>query len=111
MEGKRGQLISLTDRQKHAKLINKAVALGARQAKACEVIGLSIRTLQRWRIDGAIGEDKRPTAIRPEPLNKLSAQERQAVIDVCNVQEFASLPPSQIAVSYTHLTLPTTPYV
>ncbi len=60
------------------------------------MIGLFARTLQRRRIDGAIGEDKRPTAIRPEPLNKLSAKERQAVIDVCNVQEFASLPPSKI---------------
>jgi putative transposase len=96
LEGKRGQLIPLTDRQKHARLISKAVAAGARQDKACEVIGLSTRTLQRWRIDGGIGEDKRSTAIRPEPPNKLSVRERQAVIDVCNVEEFASLPPSQI---------------
>jgi hypothetical protein len=96
LEGKRGQLVPLTDRQKHAQLISKAVAAGARQDKACEVIGLSTRTLQRWRIDGGIGEDKRPTAIRPEPLNKLNAQERQAVIDVCNKQKFSSLPPSQI---------------
>ncbi len=96
MEGKRGQLIPLTDRQKHARLVSKAVASGARQDKACEVIGLSARTLQRWRIDGAIGEDKRPTALRPEPLNKLSVKERQAVIDTCNIEEFASLPPSQI---------------
>jgi len=76
LEGKRGQLIPLCDRQKHARLVSHAVAPGARQDKACEVIGLSTRTLQRWRIDGAIGEDKRPTAIRPEPLNKLSAKER-----------------------------------
>jgi len=74
LEGKRGQLIPLTDRQKHARLISKAVAAGARQDKACEVIGLSTRTLQRWRIDGGIGEDKRPTALRPELLNKLSAK-------------------------------------
>ena len=78
-------------------MINKAVASsGARQDKACEAIGLSTRTLQRWRIDGVIGEDKRPAAIRSEPLNKLSVQERQAVIDVCNIEEFSSLPPSQI---------------
>lgn len=96
MERKRGQLTSLTDRQTHAEWIDKAIASGARQAKACEVIGLSSRTLQRWRIDGVIGEDKRLTASRPAPRNKLSAQERQAVIDVCNEQEFASLPPSQI---------------
>lgn len=96
MEGKRGQLISLTDRQKHAQLVSTAVASGARQDKACEVIGFSTRTLQRWRIDGVIGADKRSTALRPEPGNKLSQAERQAVIDVCNSEEFASLPPSQI---------------
>jgi len=96
LEGKRGQLISLTDRQKHAQLVSTAVASGAWQDKACEVIGFSTRTLQRWRIDGGIGPDKRPTAKRPEPGNKLSKAERQAVIDVCNSEEFASLPPSQI---------------
>jgi putative transposase len=96
LEGKRGQLISLTDRQKHAQLVSTAVASGARQDKACEVIGLSTRTLQCWRMDGKIGADKRPTAIRQEPGNKLSQTERQAVIDICNSEEFASLPPSQI---------------
>ena len=96
MEGQRGQLISLTDRQNHAQLVSNAVASGARQDKACEVIGFSTRTLQRWRIDGEIGADKRPTAIKPEPGNKLSKAEIQAMIDVCNSEEFASLPPSQI---------------
>jgi len=96
LEGQRGQLISLTDRQNHAQLVSNAVASGARQDKACEVIGFSTRTLQRWRIDGEIGADKRPTALRQEPGNKLSLAERQAVIDVCNSEEFASLPPSQI---------------
>jgi putative transposase len=96
LEGKRGRLISLTDRQKHAKLVSTAVAAGARQDKACDVIGLSTRTLPRWRIDGDISADKRPTATMLEPGNKLSQAERQAVIDVCNSEAFASLPPSQI---------------
>jgi hypothetical protein len=96
LEEKRGQLTSLVDRQKHAQWVCTAVALGARQDKACDVIGLSTRTLQRWRIEGEIGADKRPTATRPEPRNKLSKAERHAVIDVCNSEEFASLPPSQI---------------
>jgi len=96
LEGQRGQLISLTDRQNHAQLVSTAVASGARQDKACEVIGFSTRTLQRWRIGGEVGADKRPTAIRLEPGNKLSKAEREAVINVCNSEEFASLPPSQI---------------
>ena len=33
---------------------------------------------------------------RPEPANKLSLQERDAIIEVCNRPEFASLPPTQI---------------
>jgi putative transposase len=96
LEGQRGQLISLTDRQNHPQLVCNAVASGARQDKAGEVIGLSTRALQRWRIDGEIGADKRPTALRSELGNKLSQAERQAVIDVGNSEEFASLPPSQI---------------
>jgi putative transposase len=64
LEGQRGQLISLTDRQNHAQLVSNAVASGARQDNACEVIGFSTRTLQRWRIDGEIGADTRPTQKR-----------------------------------------------
>jgi putative transposase len=30
-------------------LLNEAMAAGARQAQACEVLGLSKRTLQRWQ--------------------------------------------------------------
>jgi putative transposase len=96
LEGKRGQLFSLADRQKHAQLVSNAVASGARQDKTCEVIGFSTRTLQRWRIGDEVGADNRITAIRLEPGNKLSKAEREAVIDVCNSEEFASLPPSQI---------------
>ena len=34
-------------------LLNESVTAGARRAKACEVLGLSERTLQRWQT----GED------------------------------------------------------
>jgi putative transposase len=60
------------------------------------MIGLSARTLQRWQVNDVVGEDKRPTATRSAPINKLSNDERQAVMAVCNVEEFSSLPPSQI---------------
>lgn len=33
---------------------------------------------------------------RPEPSNKLTPEERQDVLTVCNLPEYASLPPSQI---------------
>lgn len=40
--------------------------------------------------------DNRKNADRPEPANKLSEAERQAIVDVCNSTRFKSLPPSQI---------------
>lgn len=69
---------------------------GARKSKACEVIGFSIRTTQRWLKAGEVTEDRRPSAAKPEPTNKLTETERQKVLEVCNSEEFATLPPSQI---------------
>lgn len=40
--------------------------------------------------------DKRPDALRPEPSNKLTAEEELRILDICNQKENASLPPSQI---------------
>jgi len=76
--------------------INEAVDAGARKEKACEVLELSIRTVQRWIKPGVVSADQRPLAQRPAPKNKLSAEERARVLAVCNQPEYASLPPSQI---------------
>jgi len=86
----------LDDRQHYEELVNEAILAGASKYKACDVIGISIRTIQRWQSEGEISADKRLIADRPEPANKLSKQERQSIIDICNAEEFASLPPSQI---------------
>lgn len=89
-----------TSQQRHnaVVLISEAVASGARQAEACKVIGISERTLQRWRPTGKeqLKADRRPTAHRPLPGNQLTRGERQQVLDICNQPEFASLSPSQI---------------
>jgi len=78
-------------------LTNEACAAGARQSKACKVIGISFRTLQRWREGGRVQADGRGiAATRRKPRNKLSSLERQTVQDVANSQEFAHLPPNQI---------------
>ena len=86
-----------SDRCEIIALIDEAMAAGARQAGACAELGLDRRTLQRWRSsDGTIREDLRPVAERPEPANKLSAEERDLIAATCNSEAFASLPPSQI---------------
>ncbi len=78
-------------------LVNEAYIAGARQSKACEILGLSFRTLQRWRENGQVKSDGRGQAdSQIEPHNKLSARERQRILDTANSHEFAQLPPSQI---------------
>jgi transposase InsO family protein len=75
-------------------LIAVAVAAGARQQHACAAIGMSIRTLQRWRSDPTVG-DRRPGRVQ-QPANKLDDLERQHILAVANSAEFGHLPPSQI---------------
>ncbi len=60
------------------------------------MLDLSVRTYQRWVREGEVKPDGRPLAERPEPANKLSAEERERVLAVCHAAEFASLPPGQI---------------
>ena len=77
--------------------IDEACAGGARLAPACGVLGISPRTLQRWREHGAVKADARKQAAqRREPANKLSAHERQRMLAIANSEEFAHMPPSQI---------------
>ncbi|MFM4717412.1 IS3 family transposase [Aeromonas veronii] len=93
---RRGRLTSLPERQQYVAWWREALEAGARKHPAAEVLGLSLRTLQRWLAEPELSADGRPDAVRPTPAHALSPEERQAVLDVCNGQEFASLPPSQI---------------
>jgi putative transposase len=87
---------SYPERQKMVGWIDEAVTSGARKRLACEEVGISLRTLQRWTKGGVIGEDKRAGALRPEPANKLSEQEQANIVAICNQPEYADRPPSQI---------------
>ena len=93
-------MINVPDRLLCISLIREAVQSGCRLEKACEELGLSLRTFQRWARDGeAVRADGRTTTERPAPRNKLSEAERQQILEVANSAEFASLPPSQIVPS------------
>jgi transposase-like protein len=80
--GRRGRMISTPHRQTAALLINEAITAGARRAKACAELEISDRTLRRWTNDGQIHAHQRPLVPRPDPANKLSAEERSTVLDV-----------------------------
>ncbi|SEA98982.1 Homeodomain-like domain-containing protein [Lonsdalea quercina] len=66
---------------------------GARLLSTCREVGLSLSTWRRWN---GQAEDRRPTAVRPVPANKLTAEEEHQIVAVCNEPEYASLPPAQI---------------
>jgi putative transposase len=89
-------MISEPDRRQTIELIETARRDGTRLIPACQVLKISARTYQRWTKNGSITMDRRPDAVRPTPANKLTAEERQHVLDVCHQKENASLPPSQI---------------
>jgi transposase-like protein len=76
--------------------ILKAREAGARLALACAELGLSVRSLERWRRDGEIHPDGRPEAERPTLIHKLSEEERQHIVQLCHEPRFAALPPAQI---------------
>lgn len=89
-------MISAPDRREAVELIEEAVNAGASARRACEDLGLSQRTYQRWRQGDGVREDRRPEAERPEPANKLTSPEREQILDTCNGEAYCSLPPSQI---------------
>ena len=83
-----------SERKETIALITHACNSGARQAKACNVIGISAKTFQRWA-QADNNQDGRVIA-KHKPSNKFTEIERQRVVTVSNTAEFANLPPSQI---------------
>ncbi len=76
-------------------LINEAVQAGARQSKACAVLGLTCRTLRRWRAAESL-IDRRKGALRRPCYHALGVAEKEEILVTCNSPEYQSLPPSQI---------------
>ena len=75
-------------------LVDKAVESGARQKKAAAIMGISVRTIIRWRQQSG-GQDQRKGPLTA-PANKLSEKERQQVLDISNSTPFRDLSPKQI---------------
>lgn len=73
-------------------LVDEAVAGGARRSKACEVLGLPARTLERW----AHKSDDMRHGPKHVPANKLSTAERKVVLEIATSAEFRDQSPKQI---------------
>lgn len=90
----RGYLTAEADRDTIMLLVKEAYEAGASKPKACEILGITERTLQRWkksktRYDGRL-------IVEVAPHNKLTEIERQKVLKVVNLPEFSHLPASKI---------------
>ena len=67
---------------------------GARLAPACRVVGISARTIERWRLEPE-GEDRRHGPHR-RPSNALSPTEEAQILSVMTSARYAHLPPRQL---------------
>lgn len=88
-------MIPLSQRRQIVHWVDEAKRAGARCSRACALLGITPRTLQRWRQGGVLHSDGRTHRVYV-PRNKLSQGEREQVLTLANSSEFADLPPSQI---------------
>jgi transposase InsO family protein len=75
-------------------LLDEAMQAGARLEPACEILGISVRCVQRWRASSHDTDQRRGP--RTAPPNKLSDAERQTVLELVNAPEYRDLSPQQI---------------
>lgn len=101
MGGVRGRLVSASDREEGLTLIDEANRNGCSILQAAELLGISERTYWRWHSQQKTfgkSEDKRQTATRPIPVNKLTEADEKEILEIVNRPEFANDPPNQIVI-------------
>ena len=74
-------------------LVAEAVQSGARREVACEALGLSGRTVERWRAGAEEDLRRGPTTA---PANKLTPEERREVVETVNSPQYRDRSPNQI---------------
>jgi transposase InsO family protein len=74
--------------------LGEAQATGARLHAACRVIGISARTIERWR--GQPNGDDRRCGPRRRPRNALTAAEEVQLLGVMTSARYGHLPPKQL---------------
>lgn len=84
----------MEDRVRAIELIAEAVVNGARRVKACEVLGITIRTLQRWERAESLEDGRRGP--KNGPANALSEEERKQIISISSSPKYRDESPAQI---------------
>ncbi len=96
MGRQRGRLTTLKLRKEIVTLIKEANANGARLIPACKVAGISKRTYERWTQEDNISTDRRKEPRLNPPKNKLSNEEREAIMRIVNSPDYRQLTPAEI---------------
>lgn len=86
-------MTELEEREEIHLLIIEAVDSGARKSKACEIIGITVRSYQRWRKDASA--DRRKLNKR-KPGNALTDEERDLIKITCCLPEYMNHTPNEI---------------
>lgn len=83
----------MAERARRVEYFDEAVAGDAPRYKAAQLMALSERTIKRWPEGDSVAADRRP---HTQAAHQLTPEEEQAMLDVCNIAQYQSLPPSQI---------------
>jgi len=75
-------------------LVKEANRSGARLAKACEILEVSARMVERWKASESLEDGRKGPS--KEPANKLTELERKRILKVVNSPEYRDLSPKQI---------------
>ena len=86
--------MTVPDRSAVLALVAEAVAQGARQHTACEMVGVAERTLQRWQRPETVEDGRRGPCTAPR--NKLAQREREQMVAMAARPEFCNVSPHQI---------------
>lgn len=75
-------------------MISEACAAGARKRCACEALGLSVRTVERWNKADDLQDQRK--LVKRIPKNKLTNEQRDMVITTANNMLYRDMPPCKI---------------
>lgn len=94
MGGTKGRRLTEVNKKGIICLIDEAHTAGARKAEACDVLGFSVRTLQRWQKKDTLVDVK--SCSNRIPANKLTEAEINKIIEISTSPEHRDLAVSQI---------------
>ena len=86
--------MTVSERREVLALVTDAVAQGARQHTACEMVGVAARTLQRWQHPETAEDGRRGP--HTAPRHTLSPGERAQMVAIAARPEFCNASPHQI---------------